>query len=183
MYYQNYEDYMRSVLGYPIENRNTYQMNYFGDTQMPYQDTKELENCYPEIYRIINPIVCEVCDRYSRPITKDILENMVEEVYQRIEINNEIAIKINIDNNINEKQKENRLNNTKVSNVKNLANDMRNEELEKRQRRPSNPLLRDLIRILILERLLGGNFTGRPPMIRPPMRPPIMQPRDYDTYL
>ena len=25
MYYQNYEDYMRSVLGYPIEPTNTYE--------------------------------------------------------------------------------------------------------------------------------------------------------------
>ena len=29
MYYQNYEDYMRSVLGYPIEPRNTYEMYNF----------------------------------------------------------------------------------------------------------------------------------------------------------
>lgn len=191
MYYQNYEDYMRSVLGYPIENRDIYRMNYFEDTQncmMPYQDTKELEDCYPEIYSIINPIVCEVCDKYSRPITKDMLETMIEEVYQRIEINNEIAIKINIDNRSNEKQIENRTN-SKVTNIKNSNNELRNVGAENRQRRPNNPLLRDLIRILILNRLLGGNFLQRPPRPRPPMRPPFEggprppQPRNYDDYL
>ena len=56
MYYQNYEDYIRSVLGYPTQNCDTYPMNYFENTQnciMPYQNTKELESCYPEIYRRI----------------------------------------------------------------------------------------------------------------------------------
>lgn len=192
MYYQNYEDYMRSVLGYPIENRNTYQMNYFENTQnciTPYQNTKELEDCYPEIYRIINPIVCEVCDKCNTPITRDVVENMVEEIYHRIEINNEIAIRINIDNRSNEKEIENRTNNIKSNTVRNLSNEQlrKNTELENRQRRPNNPFLRDLIRILILNRLLGGNFPNRPPHTRPPIRPPFpggprSQPRDYDEY-
>lgn len=196
MYYQNYEDYMRSVLGYPMENQDTYRMNYFEDTRnciMPYQDTKELEDCYPEIYKIINPIVCEVCDRCSRPITRDVVDNMVEEVYQKIKINNEIAIKINIENRSNEKETENRTSNAKLNTNKNISNEQvkRNVEIENRQRRPNNPFLEDLIRILILNRLLGGFFPGRPPRPRPPMRPPfprgprspIMQPRDYDNYL
>lgn len=181
MYYQNYEDYMRSVLGYPIQNQSTYPMNYYENTQnciMPYQNTKELEDCYPEIYRIINPIVCEVCDKYNSTITRDMLENMVEEVYQRIEINNEIAIKINIDNRNIEKEVENRVNNAKINTVRNLNHEQvrKTPEIENRQRRNNNPLLRDLIRILILNRLLGGNFPNRPPRPRPPIRPPF--PRD-----
>ena len=28
MYYQNYEDYMRTILGYPVERQNTYS-NYY----------------------------------------------------------------------------------------------------------------------------------------------------------
>ncbi len=193
MYYQNYEDYMRSVLGYPTENQDTYRMNCFEDTQnyvMPYQNTKELEDCYPEIYKMINPIVCEVCDKYGTSITRDMLENMVEEVYQKIEINNEILIKINIDNRSNEKIVENRVSDIKQNNIKNINNEQtrKSSEVENRQRRPNNPLLRDLIRILILNRLLGGFFPGRPPRPRPPVRPPFPggprpQPRDYDNYL
>ena len=191
MYYQNYEDYMRYVLGYPIENRNTYQMNYFENAQnciMPYQNTKELEDCYPEIYKIINPIVCEVCDKCSMPITRDVVENMVEEVYHKIEINNEISIRINIDNRSNEKE-ENKTNIIKQSNVRNLNTEQlrKNVEAENRQRRPNNPFLRDLIRILILNRLLGGNFPNRPPRPRPPARPPFpggprLENRDYEDY-
>lgn len=194
MYYQSYEDYMRSVLGYPIENRNTYQTNYLENTQnciTPYQNTKELEEYYPEIYKIINPIVCEVCDKCNVPITRDIIENMIDEVYQKIEINNEIAIKINIENRNIEKEIENRTNVQKSNINRNnvISEPIRKvSEVENRQRRPQNPLLRDLIRILILNRLLGGNFQGRPPYQRPPVRPPFPggprppQNRDYEDY-
>ena len=170
MYYQNYEDYMRSVLGYPMESQDTYQMNYFEDRQncmIPCQNTKELEDCYPEIYRVINPIVCEVCDRCNEPVTRNIVEDMVEEVYKRIEMNHEIAIKINIDNRITEKEIENRASTIKANSVRNNITSeqtRKSTEVENRQRRPNNPFLRDLIRILILNRLLGGGFfQGRPP--------------------
>lgn len=172
MYYQSYEDYMRSVLGYPIENKNIYQMNCFENTQncmTPYQNTKELEDCYPEIYKVINPIVCDVCDKCNVTITRDIVENMVDEVYQKIEINNEIAVKINLEN-------------------RNIEKTRKTTEVENRQRRPQNPFLRDLIRILILNRLLGENFQGRPLYQRPPIIPPFPggprppQNREYEDY-
>lgn len=189
MYYQNYEDYMRTVLGYPMENQNTYRVNYLEEIQnrnISYQNTKELEEMYPEIYKVINPVVCEVCDRCHTPITKDVIENMVEEVYQKMEINNEIAIHINLDNRITEKEVENRTNNPRMNRIQNNINEpiRRNSEIENRQRRPNNPFLRDLIRILILNRLLGGNFPGRPPRPRPPFPggpiPPRPGPRDYE---
>lgn len=183
MYYQNYEDYMRSVLGYPvgttydnyvIENRN-YTVNY--------QNNSELESMYPEIYKKINPVVCEVCERSKEPITKEVIENMVEEVYQKIDINNEIYLKINIDNNSAQKEiQQNRTTNTKANQITNITNNSEQMSrqvnmVENRQRRPNNPLLRDLIRILILNRILGGGFPNRPPMPTFPGhgRPPFLR--------
>lgn len=199
MYYQNYEDYMRTVLGYPIESMDTYPMNFLEenrDYSMVYQDRNELEECYPEIHKMLYPMICEVCDRCSKPITKDMIDNMVEEVYQRVENNHEIAIRINIENRNEPVEAENRNtnNNAKANMIRtngmNEAN-KRVQEVENRQRRLQNPFLRDLIRILILNRILGGNFPHRPPRPRPPMRPPFPggprppmkpQPRDYDDY-
>ena len=52
---------------------------------------------------------------------------------------------------------------------------------EDRQRRPDNRILRDLIRILILNQLLGREFPNRPHFpVRPPMRP--LFPREDRIY-
>ena len=206
MYYQNYEDYMRSVLGYPVETTYDNYIIQSRDYNVSYQNNSELENMYPEIYKKINPMVCEVCERSKTPITKEVLENMVEEVYQRIEINNEIWLKINVDENITQKEIQNRTTNTNanskansVRNVSELEGARQVNQIENRQRRPNNPLLRDLIRILILNKILGGFFPNRPPHPRPPRppfpgpgrppfpggpggMPPRPQPRDYEDY-
>ncbi len=177
MYYQNYEDYMRSVLGYPIvESQDTYQRNIIEETQnyiLPNQNAKELEECYPEIYKLLNPIVCEVCNKCTVPVTREILENMVEEVYEKVENNNEILVNIQIENRNQEQEVENRTNNSvRMNSNRNSANQIVSNQTM--QRRPNNPLLRDLIRILILNQLLGGNFPNRPPRPRPPYpRPPF----------
>jgi len=210
MYYQNYEDYMRSVLGYPIENNYTYD-NYIVEDNRNYNVQENMEELYPEIYKIINPLICRECDGYTGPITKETVESMVDRIYSNIEMNNEIMVNINIDNRsveqkntINSREIDSRCNKDKiVINNQRLINNesqknkenLRSTEIENRQRRPNNPLLRDLIRILILNRLLGGGrFPERPPRPpfpgpgRPPVRPPFpgpMQPRqvDYDNYL
>lgn len=134
MYYQNYEDYMKNILSYNVENKDTYtyKINSYEDRYdniKTYQDTKELEEYYPQIYKIINPVVLEICNKYTKPISKDVFENIVEEIYKKIELNVEIR---------------------KVS------------ETEIRQRRPNNSLLRDLIRILILNQILERNITSKP---------------------
>lgn len=139
MYYQNYEDYMRSVLGYPVRSQDTYRTSASKEvdySSIRNQNLSELEEYYPDIYKELNPLVCKVCSKNrSENINKEILESMVDEVYGNIRMNS-----------------------------------------NNRQNRPNtNPFLRDLIKILILERLLGGGvFPGRPPRPpRPPVRPPF----------
>lgn len=175
MYYQNYEDYMRAVLGYPIEKRENYipiEQSYNLESRVT--KTKELEECYPEVYRIINPIVCEICNKYNGNYTKDTINTMVDEVYKRINLNNEISIKINLDNKIQEKEIHRNNLKTGINNRISDDNIRKNIENENsRQIRNSNPFLNDLIRILILNQILngGGLFPGRPPQPRPPVRP------------
>lgn len=200
MYYQNYEDYMRTVLGYPAQNQYTYGRDFLEEMpnyQVLYEDRNELEDCYPEIYKVLYPMVCEMCDNCNKPITRDNIDEMVEKISERVEQNHEINIRINIDNRSETKEVENRAGNVNTKPNAIRTNTMvesakRLQEPENRQRRPQNPLLRDLIRILILNRLLGGFFPGRPPRPRPPVRPPFPsgprppmrpQPRDYEDYL
>ncbi|MFR0822992.1 MAG: hypothetical protein ACLU84_02255 [Clostridia bacterium] len=196
MYYQSYEDYMRNILGYPVMDNysaNTYEA-YPNEYYMPQRnyenecanDVSQIESLYPDIYRIVNPMVCQACSNCRKPMCKQVLEEMTEEIYQKISVNQEIMVHINVDNRSSneittKKEVENRssadkagIATTRATNIvstntntaRNAASkptENRGEE-ETRQIRVNNPLLRDLIRILILNQILGGN--------RPPQRPP-----------
>lgn len=162
-----YEEYMRNVLGYnPINYRNTYETNYenyetpntsnianFSNVQ-----NEELEKCYPEIYKIIYPMIQKTCMQNMKPITRELIDDMTEEIYFTVE-DNEI---------IETRSKE-------INTTKELKNTNSKTELkENRQRIIRNQGLNDLIRILILRELLGRpGFPGRPRPPRPPRpRPP-----------
>lgn len=91
----DYEEYMRNVLGYqPIKYDNTYNMNYNMNYNMINNDSKpifnnyqvqELENCYPDIYRIIYPMIQKVCSQNIGNITKEVIDRMTDEVYFAVE--------------------------------------------------------------------------------------------------
>lgn len=199
MYYQSYEDYMRSVLGYPMETQNTY--DSYNYSTLPYERSQmyvnptttnynnEIIDLYPDIYKIVNPMVCKICESNTKPITRELIDQMTDEIYSNLESQPEldtiINVKINTQTSIGES---NRLsgssnvsctNSSKVKSNNERADSKENrdsvENREDRQRRPNN-ILRDLIRILILNRLLGeGFFNNRPPRPRPP-RPPMRPP-------
>ena len=163
-----YEDYMRSVLGYqPVNYDNTYNMKYY-NWEMPNMiamndiQIQELENCYPDIYRIIYPMIQKVCSQNTRTITRDLIDSMTDDIYFAIE---------------DKEIQENRNKEGKIEKVTEDRQIVRNTNLN------------DLIRILILRELLvrPGFPGGRPPQPpvrppRPPMRPsigpsPRLQPR------
>ena len=228
MYYQNYEDYMRQVLGYPINDPNIYETYDYRNDQV-FQDT--YSEYYPDIYRLVHPMVCKVCETNTQPITKELIEKMTDEVYMAIEdTSTTVNIRVNTpkteesrisNSNINRNSSEEmRTAKTRTERTgKNIANNVENREVKTNttsmtesressavvETRNSNSTLRDLIKILILNRLLGNRpqpprpprppFSGGPGMPprptfpggRPPMspggRPPIIQPREYPDYL
>ena len=159
MDYQNYEEYMRSVLGYSpyVGNDYTYtdeqeDIYAYSNEVMPNAQVQDLSVFYPEIYKIIYPMVCKVCNTNSgRELTKELLEQMINEIYSNVEPEQEID--------------------SSVRNQAPLKNgDVRNPNAKEpiapaKETRQTNFLLRDLIRILILRE------WGRPN--RPPMRPPF----------
>lgn len=166
MYYQNYEDYMRSVLGYP--NTNTYtncNEGYCGDMmQEPLEQRQEEKlEWYPEIYRIVYPMICKTCDENTNAeITEQLVDEMTNKIYMSVEVEEK------------EEMPKRELRNGDVKNPR-----AKEPERETRQRRPNNPGLRDLIRILILRELFDRRrprppFPGRPP--RPPMPGPGPRP-------
>lgn len=191
MYYQNYEDYMRQVLGYPINDPNIYETYDYRNDQAS-QDT--YSEYYPDIYRLVYPMVCKVCETNTQPITKELIEKMTDEVYMAIEdTSTTVNIRVNAP-----KAEENRIVNSntnrnnseeiRTSKVrtdrtsKNVNGSAENREVKIVSSQPvesregtradetrlSNSTLRDLIKILILNQIFGNR--PRPP--RPP-RPPF----------
>lgn len=157
MYNQNYEEYMRAVLGYPLETQDTYRetQDYYSTPVSGYRNY-ELEEMYPEVYKTIYPTVCNVCNRNSNyQVTEEVLENMVNEVYNTLETEKNLNFYSKIEN---RKQ-------TQASAMK-----------EDRQR---NNALLDIIRILILRELLNRpSHPGNRPQM-PPIRPPFPRPRPF----
>lgn len=160
MYNQSYDEYLRSVLGVnnQAEIYNTYNNSYTYPEPSYYRNlgtmmnTENLEEEYPEMYKIIYPMVRKICDRNSnRQITSELLENMTNEIYENVEPN---ITEVNVNVQVRE--------DGKTATVK--TSEKNSEMRETRQRR--NPMLHDLIKILILRELGIGV-----PIIRP--RPPF----------
>ena len=154
---QNYEDYMRSVLGYSpyVENDFTYTeqedfVDNSGNQITTNAETQDLNEFYPEIYKMVYPMVCKLCNINSTTkLTNDLLDQMTDEIYRNVEPEDDVRI-------------------VSKPELKNgdVINPNAKEELTlKRETRQTNYLLRDLIRILLLRE------WGRPQ--RPPMRPPF----------
>lgn len=197
MYYNEYDEYMKSVLGYPNLNDNTYcsscnyRINY---NDMDYNnytraETANIEQMYPEIYRIINPMVCKACDNNTQPVTEYLIEQMTDDIYdnavKKIEVKN--VINLNIETRSAEDVNQNTSNISKtntmstkstlnsVANAKQSESTSNNRSIESESTetrspvpRRRNTLLRDLIRILIINRFLRNR---RPGPNRPPFRP------------
>lgn len=212
MYYNDYEDYMRNVLGYNNANDNTYGCNCGYDMNDMYLYTNRnnpntnsnIEQMYPEIYKIINPMVCRMCDNNMQPVSEYLIEQMTDDIYDnvvnRVEIQNVINLnigtreaeaEINVNREENNRSNSSTLNsqNRVVSSSANSSNSSGSsnnnvaikskeiKDVEERETRSPIPrrrnrLLRDLIRILILNRLIR---PGRPN--RPPFRPGPGSPR------
>lgn len=244
MYNNVYEDYIRSMIGRNSQNlhndyfncgNNMFDSNMFDNSayknyefqnnvinsQMPnngyFANSSELnlEECYPELYRLLYPMIQKVCMKCTRSLNKEVIDEMVDEVYinfagdegetTQININLSNDVRSSKDTTINNmnNNKEAVINNVRSSSViknnnttsKVITSKVNNvpssnttvsrldrsvdETREDRQFRQRNPILNDLIRILILRELLGrpgGNF--RPPFGRPPHMPPHNRPND-----
>lgn len=164
MSYQNYEDYMRSVLGYSpyVGNDYTYtdeqeDIYSYSNNTMPTEQTQDLTPFYPEIYKIIYPMVCKVCSTNSnREITNELLEQMTDEIYKNVEPEDM------------EESQTQRAQQPPLKNGDVINPNAKEPEIKPKETRHRNYLLRDLIKILLLKE------WGRPN--RPPMRPPVRPP-------
>ena len=133
----------------------------------------DVENMYPEIYKIIYPMVQKACMQNNKPITEEVLDEMTSDIYNNIEADNIINLNIDIVNNRNEKNIVSQKNHQSTETIENRNSQINTNNVttsvQNREYRNNNNPIRDLIRILLIRELLGGRPSYRPP--RPPFRP------------
>ncbi len=169
MFNESYEEYIRSILGYPNNSQNipindTYNTNsayrqnsintyntgpvYSQNYNNTYMQNNELENCYPEIYNIVYPMVKKVCkNAENAQVDRQMLENMTDEIYMAIEGNTEIKLNINLNNEVsgnretlassnaklNEQMPKREIESKRVANVERSSIERSNIEIKKGQ--------------------------------------------------
>ena len=124
-----------------------------------------------------------IIDDGSTDNTKELVEQLTDNIYFAIEGNEEVNIHINLTNEVG--------GNTPTSRENRQTKIEEKQKKETRSPRPVNRNLRDLIKILLLRELLnrpGNRPPVRPPRPpfpggpgRPPMRAPMM-PRGLEDY-
>ena len=195
-----YNDYMQNLLGENyspyqftyepmLRNTNYYnqfehcdQYNYDNNYDFPYNCRQsnyysrnlalDVENMYPEIYKIIYPMIQKACMQNNRPITEDVLDEMTSDIYNNIEADNIINLNIDIVNNRNEKNsaQQNPHQSTEASENRNSQTNTKNvtTSVQNREYRQMNNPIRDLIRILLIRELVDERPSPRPPRPFPP---------------
>ncbi len=155
-----YEDYFQNFLGYPgnmyqnpcgrLEENYIYDqcVTYPGYNNMgyvPYNLNKnvirkrKLEDLYPDIYNIIYPMVRKICMENKKDLNREVLDEMSNEIYNNLETNEGINLNITITNDSKAVERSRELN------------------LEKENK---NNILKDLIKILILQELIKTNNSN-----------------------
>lgn len=180
MYNQSYEEYMQNILGYnPMYGtgygynmgtcgncnampNNTYPYSNNGMAQNRFTNS-DLEDCYPEIYKIVYPMVQKSCMKNTKPLTRDLIDEMVDEIYNAVEANDGVNINVTLNNNTRGSSNMASKNSDAKPDTK-----VKVKENKVAQNRQGNFLLNDLIRILLIR-----DLTQNPQNNMPPKRPPM----------
>ncbi len=132
---------------------------------MPVQN---LNNLYPNIYRILNPVVSRVVLNNNQPITDELLNNMTDTVFNIVEGQIDLGDDQVQRNNHNDSQQlsSNSANNSNNNSSSRATEPTRQSNSQGTQTNNSRNnrgdlLLRDLIKILIIKELLSRNRFQR----------------------
>ena len=182
MFYQDNNDYMRDSYFYGYGNSNCPYSNsmIYRNVQNPYMQNNyqnytqqnpgnSLENMYPQIYKIINPVANRVIASSNYQfMTEDVLNNMVDTVYSIVE--GDVSSLINTstlmqgdDAVTNSNTTTNNMTNSRTQTTpNNSSNDRRGNSSSMDNQTNSNRLLKDLIKIIIIKELISrrNNFNN-----------------------
>ena len=135
MYNNIFQEYINKMIG----GTSIFEItgNSYSDFQN--QTNKELESLYPELYKLLYPMIKTACMRNTKPITAETIEEMVKEIYSNFH---------------NEEMPQ--------ASTKTKTKEIETNKGEK----TNNALLKDLIRILLIKEILE-NQRNRQLVFRP----------------
>lgn len=150
-----------------MSNQTSFQSSMRENTEQNMEESEEIlriQRMYPDIYCLLMPMVNKIVEENNdREITDNLIESMTMEIYNNIEddmINSSRTTNSKTNNTMaqssqtgNAQRQSTQSNNTTTRNT--VSNTMQNS------RRIGNPTLRDLIKILIIRRLLEHRRNTR----------------------
>lgn len=150
-----------------MQNQRSFQSSMRENTEQNMEESEEIlriQRMYPDIYCLLMPMVNKIVEENNdREITDNLIESMTMEIYNNIEddmINSSRTTNSKTNNAMaqssqtgNTQRQSTQSNNTTTRNT--VSNTMQNS------RRIGNPTLRDLIKILIIRRLLEHRRNTR----------------------
>ena len=150
-----------------MSNQTSFQSSMRENTEQNMEESEEIlriQRMYPDIYCLLMPMVNKIVEENNdREITDNLIESMTMEIYNNIEddmINSSRTTNSKTNNTMaqssqtgNTQRQSIQSNNTTTRNT--VSNTMQNS------RRIGNPTLRDLIKILIIRRLLEHRRNTR----------------------
>ena len=126
---------------------------------------QNLNNLYPSIYRILNPVVSRVVLNNNQLITDELLNNMTDTVFNIVEGQIDFGDEqVQRNNNTDSQQLSTNNSNNTSSNRTSEQTRQNNSQLAQSNNSRNNRgdlLLRDLIKILIIKELLSRNNLQR----------------------
>ena len=215
MYYQNYEDYMKSVLGNSYQNEymnQNYNIPYIPNQSMPVnanvmentidynknnmqkqtkvhtynkdidivENIEKIKKMYPDIYCLLMPMINKIVEENkNKEITESLIENMTMEIYNNIEDDMMCRKEETTKQSTNITNTRNTVSNSRISTTQNstTANSrlssqnnsnihiakpetrertLANNNFTQNNKKIGNPTLKDLIKILIINKILDN---------------------------
>ncbi len=158
MYNNVYQEYIDNIIGTPKSQFNFRETAYTNSAINPYFQNRntgnnlDLERFYPEVYRLLYPMIQTACMKNTKPLTKETIDEMVKDIYSNFITDDAIILNINLTNDVRSNSKAASDRNTpKVTPNAKTQSNVQNED---KSFRPSNYVLSDLIRILIIRELV-----------------------------
>ena len=176
MYNNVYQEYINNMLGMQPKIQSDFEYDTYRNSNIFQNQNStniEFEKFYPDLYKLLYPMIQTVCMRNTKPITEETIDEMVKDIYSNFSTDEEVVLNINLTNDVkSNKMVESQKNTSNKLTTKTMPLEARNaENKEERNLRPNNYVLKDLIRILLIRELIGR--PGNIPPFRPgfPPRP------------